>query len=146
MAKSSSYSMKNVAGTVDGQLALGFWDGDDAVTVSDVDDVGGMLVGADGSSIFSQYAGKAATVTLRLQHTSATHRLLLQRLERQQTPGIRVVGFPVTLIDVDSGEGGSTDDMYIQEAPDDQKGKNASVREWVLITGDWKRNITNTSA
>lgn len=141
MAKSSAYSMKNVAGTVDGQSVIGVWDGDDAIVVAPLEDVGVMVVGADGSSIFSQSANEGATITMRLQHTSPTHRLLSQRLARQRARGVRVTGFPVSLIDVDSGEGGSTDQAFIQTAPVDSKGKNAVVREWVLVTGQWKPEI-----
>jgi len=141
MSKSSAYSMKNVSGTVDGQAIIGLWDGDDAVQVEPLSDVGTMLVGADGSSIFSQSANEGATITIRLQHTSPTHRLLHQKWARQKARGVRVTGFPVTLIDVDSGEGGSTDDAYIQTAPSDQKGVNAVTREWVLVTGRWNPTI-----
>lgn len=141
MAKSSAYSMKNVAVTLDGQNVLGLWDGDDAVIVAPLEDIGTMLVGADGSSIFSQSANEGATITIRLQHTSPAHRLLHQRWSRQRARGIRVSGFPVSIIDVDSGEGGSTDQAFIRTAPSDTKGKNAAVREWVLVTGQWRPEV-----
>ena len=139
--KSSAYSMKNVAITLDGMLVTGVWDGDDAVTVAPLADVGVMVVGADGSSIFSQTANEGATITLRLQHTSPAHRLLHQRWARQRARGVRLRGIPVTVIDVDSGEGGSTDQAFIQTAPTDSKGNAAVVREWVLVTGNWKPEI-----
>jgi hypothetical protein len=139
--KSSGYSMKNVAATVDGQPVIGVWDGDDAIVVAQMEDVGSLLVGADGASIFSQSANEAATITLRLMHTSPTHRLLSQKLARQQARGVKLRGFPVHVIDVDSKEGGSTDQAFIQSAPDDSKGKAATVREWVLVTGTWNRSI-----
>lgn len=141
MSKSSAFSMKNVATTIDGQSVIGLWDGDDAVSIEPLAEVGTMLVGADGSSIFSQSANEGAKITIRLQHTSPTHRLLHQRWARQKARGVRVRGFPVAVIDVDSGEGGSTDDAYIQAAPTDQKGTNAAMREWVLVTGQWKPSI-----
>lgn len=141
MAKSSAYSAKNVSATLDGQRVTGLWDGDDAIVTAPLADVGSMLVGADGSSIFSQSANNGATITLRLQHTSPTHRSLMQKLQRQRADGVRVTGFPFVVIDVDSGEGGSTDQAFIQTAPDDQKGVNAVAREWVLVTGDWKPEI-----
>lgn len=139
--KSSAYSAKNVATTVDGQAVLGLWDGDDAVTIEPVEDVGALMVGADGSSIFSQSANESATITLRLQHTSPTHRLLHQKLARQRARGVRVAGFPVAVIDVDSGEGGSTDQAFIMTQPTDSKGVAAAVREWVLVTGNWRPEI-----
>lgn len=141
MAKSSAYSMKNVAATLDGQNVFGLWDGDDTIVVAPLEDIGTGMVGADGSSIFSQSANEGATITLRLQHTSPTHRILHQKLARQKARGIRVQGFPFTLIDVDSGEGGSTDQCFIATAPDDSKGTTATVREWVLWTGQWRPEI-----
>jgi hypothetical protein len=141
MAKSSAYSMKNVAVTIDGQNVLGVWDGDDAVVIAPLEDIGTMLVGADGSSLFSQSANEGATITIRLQHTSPAHRLLHQKWARQRARGIRVTGFPVTIIDVDSNEGGSTDQAFIRSAPSDAKGKNAGAREWVLVTGQWRPEV-----
>jgi len=141
MGKSTSYSMNNVTATVDGQSARGFWDGDDAVVTEQLEDVGSLLVGADGSSIFSQSANQGATITFRLQHTSPTHKLLHQRWARQRSKGNRITGFPVTVADVSSGEGGSTDQAFVMTAPSDSKGVTATVREWVLVTGDWKPSI-----
>lgn len=141
MGKSSAYSMKNVASVLDGQKVVGFWDGDDAIVVEQLEDVGAMMVGADGSSIFSQSANEGARITIRVQHTSPTHRLLHTRLAMQRTPGIRVTGFPFSVMDVDSGEGGAADQCFIEKAPNDEKGKNATVREWVIVTGQWKAEV-----
>ncbi|QIG73255.1 putative structural protein [Rhizobium phage RHph_N17] len=143
MTQSSAYSMKNVAATVNGQPVIGFWDGDDAVSVAPLADVGQMMVGADGSSIFSQSANEGATITLRLQHTSPTHKLLMQQMALQRARGIRLTGFPVSVIDTDSQEGGSTDQAFIQQAPTDTKGVNAQAREWVLVTGSWRPQASN---
>lgn len=139
--KSSAYSAKNVAVTIDGQNVIGLWDGDDAVTIEPLTEVGSMMVGADGSSIFSQSANEGATITVRLQHTSPTHRLLHQKWARQRARGVRVVGFPVNIIDVDSGEGGSSDQVFIQAGPTDSKGVAATVREWVLVTGQYRPEV-----
>lgn len=139
--KSSTYSAKNVTAMVDGQRVLGLWDGDDAIATKPLSDIGRMLIGADGSSIFSQSANDGAQITLRLQHTSATHRLLHQKWARQRTAGIRLSGFSFSVKDVDSGEGGAADDCYIMTGPTDQKGNAAVVREWVLVTGLYIPNI-----
>jgi len=141
--KSSSYSFKNVAAALNGQQVIGFWEGDDAISTAPLSDAGVMVVGADGSSIFSQSANEGATITLRLQHTSPTHRLLHQLWARQRARGIRVRGFPFSFTDADSGEGGSADDVYIQSAPSDTKGVNAGPREWVLVTGQYTPNVPN---
>ena len=139
--KSSAYSFKNVTSTLNGQAVIGFWDGDDSVVVSRLTPAGSMMVGADGSSIFSQSANQGATITLRLQHTSPTHRMLKQLLARQRAVGVRLAGFPFTVLDVDSNEGGAADQCFIQDEPDDSKGVAAGVREWVLVTGQWRPEI-----
>lgn len=133
--------MLNVQATLDGLTIQGLFDGDDAITVEPGADVGMMLVGADGSSLFSQSADRSAMITLRLQHTSPTHRQLTQKLKAQQAG--RVVGFPFDVIDRTSGEGGTTDRAFIMQRPGDSKGTNATVRVWVIVTGDWSELIPN---
>lgn len=141
MAKSAAYSMINVSAVLDGLAVIGLWDGDDAVVVTPGVDIGTLLVGADGSSIFSQSADKSARISLKLQHTSATHRQLMQKLAQQRAG--RLIGFTLDVKDIGSGEGGTTDQAFIATAPADSKGKNAVVREWVLVTGDWEPLIPN---
>lgn len=142
MAQTTAYSFKNVQATLDGQKVQGFFDGDDAVTVEPGADIGSMMIGADGSGLFSQSADASARITLRLQHTSPTHRLLLQKLRRQREAG-GLSGFPFDVIDTRSGEGGNGERCFIMNAPTDGKGMNATVREWVLVTSEWNSNIPN---
>lgn len=144
MPKSSTYSMLNVVATLDGQRIIGFWDGDDAITVTPGADIGTGLVGADGSSIFSQSANKSASISLKLQPTSAAHRLLSQKLALQRAGG-KIVGFPFDVLELQSGEGGTAEQCFIQGAPEDSKGVNATVRDWTLWTGDWEPAIPNVS-
>lgn len=141
MAKTSAYSMLNVSATLDGLPVRGLFDGDDAVVVNQGADVGTMLIGADGSSLFSQSADHSAQISIKLQHTSPTHRQLIQKWKQQRAG--RLIGFPFDVIDTGSNEGGTADKCFIMQAPSDSKGKNAVVREWVLVTGDWTPNVTN---
>ena len=143
MANTSAYGFKNVAATIDGQTVTGFWDGDDAINITHGSDKGTGLVGADGSSIFSVAANSSATITLRLQPTSPTHRLLMQKLKRQKALASVAAAFPVVVIDNGNGEGGSADRCFIQTAPTDQKGVNAATRDWVLWTGEWDGTVPN---
>lgn len=141
MAKSSTYSMINVVAVLDGLTVVGGWDGDDAIVISPGADVGVGLVGADGSSIFSQSADRSVTISIKLQHTSSTHRQLLQKLSQQRAG--RSTGFPFSIKEIMSGEGGATDQCFIMTAPADSKGKAATVRDWILWAGNWDRDITN---
>ena len=141
MAQSTAYSMINVAATLDGLAIHGLWDGDDAITVEQGADVGTGLIGADGSGIFSQSADASAQITIRLQHTSPTHAQLSRKLAQQRAG--RLLAFPFDVKDKDSGEGGTADRCFIMQAPADSKGKNATVRAWVLWTAEWKPAIPN---
>lgn len=139
--KTSSYAFQNVAATLDGLAVQGGWDGDDAIVVTMGADIGGLMVGADGSSIFSQSADHSAVISVKLQHTSPTHRQLMEKLKQQRAG--RLIGFPLDIKETGSGEGGTADQCYIQTAPVDSKGKMATVREWTLVTGDWNPAIPN---
>ena len=130
-----AYSMLNVQATLDGRKVIGFMDGDNAVQVAQGSDVGTMLIGADGTPLFSQTADRSAMITLRLKHNSPTHRQLMEKWKAQRAG--RLMGFPFDVIDTGSNEGGNGTDCFIQKAPDDTKGTNATVREWVVVTGNW---------
>jgi hypothetical protein len=143
MPITTAYGFVNTSNMVDGQLIQGLWDGDDAISIAPLADKGTMMIGADGSALFSVSANKGATITLRLMHTSPTHRLLMQKLKRQQALASPVAAFPVTAYDTSSGEGGTADKCFIQSSPTDTKGINATVREWVLVTGEFVAEIPN---
>src|SRR5690606_7812372 len=137
------YGMQNVSASVDGQKVIGLWDGDDPISVAPAADKGTALLGAGGDGIFSVSAHRGASITLRLPHTSPTHRLLSQKLKRQQALASMTAAFPFSFMDAGSGEGGSADKCFIQTAPTDQKGVNATTRDWVLWTADWNSEIPN---
>ena len=136
-----AYSMLNVTATLDGRRVVGLMDGDNAIQVAPGVDAGTMLVGADGTYIFSQTADRSATITLRLKHNSPTHRQLIEKWRAQRAG--RLVGFVFDLVDNASNEGGTAADCFIQTPSDDMKGNEATVREWVLVSGDWTPNITD---
>lgn len=140
-AKSSAYSQKNVVAVLDGLRIVGFWDGDDVVQIEPVEDASELLVGADGSSIISVFADESVTIRLQLQHTSSAHTLLHQRLAEMRAESPRMDGFPFSVRDIRSGEGGSAEQAFILTPPTDGKGKRATMREWVLVAGVWKPDI-----
>ena len=141
MPKTTSYSALNLVATLDGLSVIGLFDGDNAIQVDQNVDVGTGLVGVQGDSIFSQTADRSATVTLRLMHTSPTHRQLIQKWKAQRAG--RLTPFPFDHLDTGSNEGGAGDEFYVMRAPSDTKGQNATVREWVLWCGDYTPNVPN---
>lgn len=141
MARTTAYSMINVVATLDRKEIQAPWDGDDAIVVTTGGDRGTGLIGAAGDGIFSVSADQSATISIKLMHTSPTHRLLEQKLKQQQARGGNFPGFSFTVKDRSSGEGGAADRCYIRQAPNDSKGKNATVREWMLWAALYDRNI-----
>ena len=140
MAKSSVYSFLNVAATLNGLKVVGPWEGDDALVITPMTDIGTMTVGAGGSGIFSQHANRGATISLKLMATSDTHRQLVELLKAQQAAEGRM-GFPFAIKDNRNGNGGTTDKAFIQTAPTENFGVAASVREWVLTTDAWEWEV-----
>ncbi len=138
-----AYSMLNVTATLDGRRVVGLMDGDNPIQATPGADVGTMLIGADGTSLFSQSADKSATITIRLKPNSSTHRQLIQKWQAQRAGILR--GFPFDFIDSGSNEGGNGTDCFVQKAADLTMGTNATVREWVLVSGNWTPNIPNES-
>lgn len=146
MAKATAYSFKNVVATLAGQRVTGFWEGDNAVEIAPVEDAGQLMTGADGDSLYSVFAGNPTTITLRLQHTSQAHQLLLQKLAEIKADTPRMDGFSLSVKDIRSNDGGSSNRCFIQGKPTAGFGKAAAMREWTLVCGDWQDNVTTPAA
>ncbi len=142
MADITTYSPKNVQVSLDGRDVKGLWEGDDAVSVERSSDRASAMVGADGKSVVSTSADESATITLRLQHTSAAHQRLMN-LQRAMADG-RTRKFPVSIRDTESGEGGSAAECVIMGTPTMNTGSaTAGVREWRLHAGRWRWNAVD---
>lgn len=131
----TAYSFANVTATLNKREVVGFWEGDDAVTVEENADIGTGVIGADGASIFSQAVNRGARITLRVMPNSPIHSQLNRLLQSQRDGNLGGFGFTVT--DTASNEGGSCDRALIVQAPGTQNGTAAAVRTWVLWTGYW---------
>ena len=144
MAQHSTYNAADVSATLDGVAVLAPADGD-FIVVSEGSGAGTGLVGVSGDSIFSASNDRSATITIRLLHTSPTHRRLEQKLSRQRE-GSAYKPFSFAFRDIGSGEGATAEKCHIMTAPDISKGNEASAREWVLWTGELRRLIPNEVA
>ena len=131
----TAYGFKNVVATLDGTQVSGFWDGDDVIMVNQREDVGTLHIGAGGEGLWSQSLDFSVEITLKLQHTSATHQLLTQKWKQQREANLTPFSF--VLEDTGNNEGGSAEECYVMKAPDNQKGKAATVREWVIVSAKW---------
>jgi len=130
------YSMLGVSATADGLRVVGLYDGDDAIKVESRGPEGDWMVGADGSALFSQTADNSASITVKLQHTSPTHKQFIEKMALQRS-GV-LVPFPFTVVDTNGAEGSHSGTCMIFQAPSQDYGENASVREWVLASASWQ--------
>jgi len=121
----------NIAGIViDGVPVVGMWEGDDAATIETSEDEGAHLIGADGSSVWSQFADRSGIITIKVQPGSPTNAQLTARKQRQDS-GVPV-SFPVSYFNLGGGEAGVASDCYIMKSKTVSLGKNATVREWKI--------------
>ena len=129
------YSFQDVVVSIDGVPVENLWEGDDAVEIADMNDFAEAMEGVDGAVIHSMGAGDAKTVTLRLMHTSAAHKLL-QKLTRLMRDGF-TVPFALSIRGTRSGEGGSAPTALILTRPGRSYGRTASEREWTIVASPW---------
>lgn len=138
----TTYNARNCQVTLDGRDVRGFWEGDDAVTVERSVDRSTAMVGADGKAVVSTSADESATITLKLQHTSAAHKRL-RNIEQSMSKG-RTRKFPLDIADTESGEGGSSRECVIIGTPNVNTGSaTASEREWKIFANPWRWNDVN---
>lgn len=130
------YSMLGVSATLDGLPVDGMFDGDDAIKVESRGPEGDWMIGADGSALFSQTADNSAQITLKLQHTSETHKQLITKMALQRS-GV-LVPFPFSVVDTNGAEGSHSGTCMVFQAPSQDYGENATVREWVLASASWQ--------
>ncbi|MEP9376205.1 phage protein [Aquabacter sp. CN5-332] len=133
------YSFQNVVLTIDGREVTGVWEGDDAIQVERHADLGTPVVGADGSPILSITADQSATLTLKLQPTSAWNRYLSQKVKKMRA-GAVVDVMTIGLRDTGTGEGGGCSSAVIMKEPPLSLGTSATEREWAIYCGCWQEN------
>jgi hypothetical protein len=132
------YSFDNVVVTIDGREVVGFWEGEDAVTVTRETDVGTVLRGADGANIVSITNDQSAMLSLKLQPNSAMNQYLSQRVKLLRLGSQRVMN--IAIRDTISGEGGGCSSAIVTKEPDRSYGATASMREWIIFCNCWQEN------
>ena len=137
------YSFQDVIVAIDNRPVENFWEGDDAVTIEDMNDFSEAMEGVDGAVIHSMGAGDAKTITLRLMHTSPTHKLLQNRIKMMRE-GF-TVPFSITIRDMRSGEGGGSATALILTRPGKNFGRTANEREWTIVAAPWNDFDINTT-
>ena len=134
--KSYVYSFSNLQMTINGLSVEGFWEGDDAITITPNSDNATPLVGVDGDATVSYSTDDAVRIVLRLKADSPMNSIL-ERYYRRARAGNFGSGFPVSVRNTGNGEGGSAAECHIIRAPERQFGLNATQREWEIFGNAW---------
>jgi len=137
--KTFVYSFSNVEMTLNGLSVTGFWEGDDAITITPNSDNATPLVGVDGDATVSYSTDDAVRVVLRLKADSPMN-AILNRFYKRARAGNFGGGFPVSIRNTGNGEGGSGAEAHIIRSPERQFGLNATQREWELFVNAWQWN------
>ena len=125
----------NVAGaTVDGVPVIGLWDGDDAIMFEPQESEGEHLIGADGSSVWSQFSDRSGYIMIKVQSASPTNVQLAGKKERQES-GLPVP-FTITFFNLGGAEAGTATNCFVETSATISLGKNATVREWKISCAD----------
>lgn len=130
------YSWQLVVVTIDGAKVDGVWEGDDAIIIERNTQLGEPMTGADGSSIVSITADQSAKITLKLQPTSPMHNWLKNKRDRMRMGSVKLT-FPMSVVDMSTGETGSCTQAIITKEPDVAYGAHASERVWEFFCPCW---------
>lgn len=133
-----SHSAQSVVCTIDGLRIVGLWEGDDAINVSQSNDEGEFMIGADASGIWSEMPDESAEITIKLQPTSSAHRQLLGLRARQKAGILRPFSF--TASNVSTGEVGTSLECFVKRKADNSQGDKAAVREWTIAAFRWEES------
>ncbi len=134
----STYDFKEVSCSWNGQIATGFAEGDDAITVEQDTEQWGLQIGADGEGSRSRMNNNAGKVTLRLMAGSPFNDVLNASYQAD-----RVSGGGKGALFIKDGSGRSLHTVaegWIEKLPNASYGAQSGTREWVIRTA----NIVST--
>jgi len=132
MSNTKNYDPKSITLSIDGQAVSGFADGT-FITVNRNNPMWSVVSGASGEHARSKSCDKSGTIELVLMQTSETNDLLSAYLLLDETSNSGK--FPVALLDAHGGTIVGATEMWVQQAPSIEYGKELSDRTWTLEAG-----------
>lgn len=128
-----AYMFKNVHLLIATIEIQGFWQGDDVVTLDPKKETYGIIEGADGSEAHYIVNTKLCDLTFKLQQHAPSNATLSQLLITARETGIGMP-FPVTVVDMGTGDKAFSLAAGIIKPAKLIKGEKANGTEWT-ITG-----------
>ena len=134
---SQTYSFLDVTASLvgpGGVISLGSGSGtaDEGITIDPTGDIGGMLVGADGSGQHSLYADKSGRVTLRVLKTSPVNAQLMAMYNFQTATASSYGQNTLVIADTNRVDLVSCRQVAFAKVPTLTYAKEAGVNEWVF--------------
>ena len=105
---------------------------EEGITIAPFEDKNTMTVGADGAVMHSLHAGRAATVTVRLQKTSPINAVLRNMFNAQQSSSALWGKNVITVTDVARGDTITVTGCAFKTLPENSWAKDGNVLEWVF--------------
>ena len=134
---SNTYSFLDVNASIVGpgggfSIGNGAGVSEEGITTTANDDIGNMLIGADGSGMHSLHADKSGKVTVRLLKTSPTNQLLSALYAFQTATGAAYGQNTIVIIDKSRGDVITASQCGFAKAPDIAYAKDGGTLEWVF--------------
>ena len=109
---------------------------EEGITISQVDNVGHMQIGADGSFMQVLQATRGARLTLRLLKTSPLNAQLMALVEVQRTSGALWGQNSILITNINTLDEITAAGCAFEKIPDNNYDKTGKMLEWTFLVGD----------
>jgi hypothetical protein len=117
------------------QMGAGVGVADEGITISRAEDKNTQTTGADGEAMNVLNAANNGSVTVRLQKTSATNKLLMDLYNAQRGSSTTWGQNVISITDIARGDKHTCRKVAFKKVPDINYGKAPAVVEWVFDAG-----------
>lgn len=135
-----TYSFVDVRATFAGPgISIPLGDGagvaEEGITIEQVDNVGRMVIGADGQAMQVLQATKGAHITVRLLKTSPTNFALMQAASSQRTSGATWGQNTMSITELVTGDEISLAQVAFDKIPKIDYDKGGKTIDWTFLAG-----------
>lgn len=133
----ASYNLKTTQVSI-GTLILEPGGTGGAISVSPLTDLGSTIEGINGEAVFSSNNSEVMVLTITFLESSVNAQEMTAQMHTQRAllktvaAAINGGGLPVSIVDINGGEGVASPAAYYQQIPSLEKGQAASDRVFVL--------------
>lgn len=109
---------------------------EEGITISQVDNVGHMQIGADGTPMQVLQATRGARLSLRLLKTSPVNAALMALVETQRTTGALWGQNTISITEIATGDEVTAAFCAFEKIPDNNYDKTGKMFDWTFLVGD----------